>query len=228
MIIETKICGLTSIEDARLAEEAGADWLGVVVEVGYSRRSRTLAEAKAIFEAVSTSTVALLMEPELDFLLRAQEELSPDAFQLVGEDSPDFIAKARGALPEEVALWKSIHLPAEAGMEFDLFALIERAREYEQASADRFVLDTRVTVGGQTAYGGTGQVADWELAAEVVRQVNLSVLLAGGLSPDNVAEAIQKVRPRGVDVASGVENEPGIKSPEKVRAFIQAARGALG
>ncbi len=68
----------------------------------------------------------------------------------------------------------------------------------------------------------------WELAAEVVRQVDLSVLLAGGLSPDNIAEAIQKVRPRGVDVASGVESEPGIKSPEKVRAFIQAARGALG
>lgn len=89
--------------------------------------------------------------------------------------------------------------------------------------AGRVVLDAY----SPSAFGGTGKTVDWGLAADFVQASKLPVILAGGLTPDNVAEAIERVRPHGVDVSSGVESSPGIKDPVKVRDFVQAAKASL-
>jgi len=222
--LKTKICGLMRPEDAALAASAGADYVGVVVKVAYSKRSLDYDEAQAVLEAADCDHVVLLLEPSLEELLQAFEHLRPQAFQLVGEDEPAFLERARRALPEEVELWKSLHLPAGAGREFDLSGLLERARAYAEAGAAKFILDSKVG----KEYGGTGRTSNWELARQVVQEVDLPVLLAGGLSPDNVAEAVKTVQPFGVDVATGVEKVLGEKSPEKVRRFIAEARAAAG
>ncbi len=100
----------------------------------------------------------------------------------------------------------------------DRTAFLALAEFHGRANVRGFVIDAF----GEHAYGGTGQTVDWTLAAEVARAA--PILLAGGLTPSNVAEAIRQVRPYGVDVSSGVEQSPGKKDPAKVKAFIQAAR----
>ena len=93
----------------------------------------------------------------------------------------------------------------------------------EAGNADAILVDANI----EGRHGGTGQLADWDLAAEVVRVSTKPVVLAGGLTPDNVADAIRKVRPYAVDVATGVESEPGIKDEAKMRAFFDAVRSVL-
>lgn len=200
-----KICGLRTAEHALVAAAAGADMLGLVFAP--SRRQVSEGDAAVIVAALRSLAppqplvVGLFVNAPAVTINAVAEAVGLDMVQLSGDEA---LADAAGvALP----ILKSIRMDGS-----------EREAAWLGSGA-RLLVDAHVA----GAYGGTGARADWLRAGELARQAPL--LLAGGLDPTNVADAIAQVRPWGVDVSSGVE-QGGVKSAEKIRAFIAAARGA--
>jgi len=214
--VKVKICGTTSVSDAQLALDAGADWVGVIVGHPPSPRNVSPDLAHAIRDVAPDKTVLLcvnLGEAELSRLL---QNIEPAALQLHGDESPELVASLsrRG-----VRVWKAIH--------GDEKQLLSQARAFTHAGAEAVLVDAREMGSGGTVYGGTGRVADWNAARALVDS-GFPVILAGGLNPENVARAVSFVEPYGVDCVSGVEESKGVKNAEKVRAFVSAAREGTG
>jgi phosphoribosylanthranilate isomerase len=220
MSVKVKFCGLTRTEDVQIVCDAGADFCGVVVEVLKSPRSRTREQAKLLFEEATVAAVVVTRSKPLDELIELVRFLSPFALQLHGDETPELVAALRGRV--NCQIWKALPLPPATEHASAQF-LLKQTQNFAKAGCDVFVLDT-VTEQG---FGGTGVVASWELAADLVRLSDVPCFLAGGLTPENVAEAVIAVKPYGVDVSSGVEASPGVKDPEKVRLFCQRAKQSL-
>ena len=204
MATHVKICGVTSVADALLCVEAGASAIGLNF-VPSSPRKVSLADARAISRAVRKRTlvvgvVADLEVPAMRALLKSAEL---ECLQLHGEETPSTLATL---LPHA---YKAVRVGSAAD--------VTRARAYR---GDYLLVDARV----DGALGGTGKTLDWSLVAALATERKLT--LAGGLTPENVTDAIRAVKPYCVDVASGVESAPGVKDAEKVRAFVQRARDA--
>lgn len=206
-MVRVKICGITNWPDARLACDAGAHALGFNF---YPPSPRALSPAAAweirrrlppFLEAVG---VFVNWEPAAVGSLAASLRLQ--AAQLHGDETPKSVA----ALARRIAVIKALRVDGS-------FSLARLAK-YRAAAA--FLLDG--SRAGQ--YGGTGQTVDWEVARRAAQ--SRLIILAGGLTPENVAEAIRVVRPYAVDVASGVESQPGKKDPVKLREFVQEAERA--
>jgi phosphoribosylanthranilate isomerase len=201
-----KICGLRTEAHALVAAEAGADLIGLNFVSG-SRRQVSVDEAAVITAALTAlpaprpRIVGLFVNTPAAQINAVADRVGLDLVQLSGDER---IADAAGIGRQII---KSIRLDGSA------------AEAAWLASGARILVDAHVA----GAYGGTGARADWAQAAALAGHVPF--LLAGGLTPENVAEAIALVRPWGVDVSSGVE-EAGAKSPARIRAFIAAARGA--
>lgn len=212
MSVQVKICGTTTPGDAQLAQQSGADWLGVVLHHPPSPRHVSLEAAREIRRATSVALVALSVNQPLPVLLHLAAELEPSALQLHGDESPALVEQlvARGQ-----TVWKAI-----AG---DQNALLRQARVFTEAGAGAILVDAREVSAQGIIYGGTGHCADWSAARALVEQ-GFRVLLAGGLTPENVARAVQIVRPWGVDVVSGVEAAKGRKDALKVRDFVARAK----
>ena len=129
----------------------------------------------------------------------------------------------------EAIIWKSVHLPpAGEGDSVSVSDILQRIEAYREAGVEIIVLDTIHKQPGGAKYGGTGLRSDWQLARRVVEDSPLPVLLAGGLGPENVVEALRQVRPFGVDMASGVESSVGRKDGAKVKAVVGAVRRFRG
>jgi phosphoribosylanthranilate isomerase len=202
MPVRIKICGLTSLEDALLAVEAGADALGFIFAP--SPRQVTPQQAAAIARELPpfVTTVGLVVDQDP----RPIWDVCPlDAIQFHGSEPPEVVAAAG------VRALKAFRIRTEA----DLAAL----DRYPTAAA--FLLDAYVP----GVPGGTGQRFPWELAV-AAKRFGRPMIVAGGLTPENVAQCIAQTRPYGVDVSSGVESAPGKKDTQKVRDFIAAARDA--
>ena len=201
-----KICGVTTVEDGLMAVEAGADAVGLVLW-GASPRAITVEQARSIASALPAGVdrVGVFVDPAREEVARAVAEIGLDVVQLHGQEPPE-MCRGLGA-----RVWKAIGVGAGFRA--------EDALRYE-AVADGILVDTRVA---GAAPGGTGRVFDWSVARSLRGRVRFLVL-AGGLRPDNVAEAVVAVAPDGVDVSSGVESAPGRKDRERVRAFVRAAR----
>ncbi len=197
-----KICGITCVEDAQLAADAGADAIGVNL-VGASPRSVDEAGARAIADAVRgrVSVVGVVADRDVALLRALRERVGLDLLQLHGDESPELLD---ALLP---AAYKALRIGSAAD--------VERAERY---GGELLLVDARV----EGALGGTGESFDWRLVEGLARRRRL--ILAGGLTPDNVARAIRAVGPWGVDVASGVERSPRQKDPDAVRRFLLAAR----
>lgn len=210
--ILVKICGTTSTEDAQMAARFGADLLGVVVDFPASPRHVSVENARAIFAESSIPVVAVTVNQTLDALLQLHETLQPFALQLHGDESPNL---ARQLVARNIRVWAACS--GERG------TARRRALEMTQAGAQAVLLDARKSDGATTIYGGTGERSDWNLARELA-QNGAKVILAGGLNPQNVREAIEFVQPWMVDVISGVEARKGVKNESKVRDFIGNAR----
>jgi phosphoribosylanthranilate isomerase len=199
-----KICGVTSPEDARLAAEAGADAIGINLVPGTPRfvdEARAAEIARAVRGKLAVvGVVADLPTPRMRAL---RDQIGLDLLQLHGDEPAEALA---AVLP---AAYKAVRI----GGPSDLAAA-------DRALGDRVLVDAKV----KGAIGGTGVLVDWALVVPLARARR--VILAGGLTPDNVADAIAAVRPFGVDVASGVEKTPREKDPEKVHAFVRRARDA--
>jgi phosphoribosylanthranilate isomerase len=203
-MVEVKICGLTTVDDAVRCVEAGADALGLNFWPG-SPRCLDASRAREIVKATGdrAAMVAVFVDFSLDQVREILRETGMRWAQLHGGEPPELVA---ALLP---TAYKAIGVQDGSA--------IELARSYP---GEHLLLDASVP--GMP--GGTGRTFDWDIAATVAKERKLT--LAGGLTPDNVAEAVRRVKPFRVDVASGVESAPGRKDPELVRAFIDAARSA--
>ena len=212
--MRVKICGLTRPEHVRHAAAAGADYVGLVFfprsprNVSIEDAAALLAEAPA-----GVTAVALLVDPD-DALVDRVAALGLGMVQLHGAESPARVAEVRARTGLPVMKVVGIGGP-------DDLPLIG---EHEDA-ADQLLLDARAPAGASRP-GGLGAAFDWGLVAG--RQWKRPWMLAGGLTPDNVAEAVRQTGATQVDVSSGVERVPGDKDPARVAAFIAAARGAAG
>lgn len=219
MPVQVKICGITNVEDAVAAAEFGADFIGLNFYPG-SSRCVTEGMARLILQALprSVTPVALFVNEPWERVGEVAGRLGITMVQLHGDQlSP---------CPVDNLLW----MPA--------FAVIDQTsldRIHRFIMVDCFLrpisrnqLPVAVLVDAHVVgkYGGTGQTAPWDLLANFVRRPIPNLILAGGLTPHNVAEAIRIVRPWAVDVASGVESGPGKKDHDKMRRFIENAKAA--
>lgn len=206
-MLQIKICGITRAEDALAAATAGADAIGLVFHPG-SRRCVTPAQAATICASLPpfTATVGLFVDPAPGAVAEVLDAVPLSHLQFHGSEAPA-LCRSFGR-PYLRAL--GVHPGADIS---GLFAAYHDARGW--------LVDTHDPV----AHGGTGKTFDWSLLADLDSE---RLVLAGGLTPANVAEAVRRVRPAAVDVSSGVESAPGIKETDKLRAFINAARAAAG
>ncbi len=204
-MVKIKICGITRPEDGLLAAEAGADAIGFMFFAG-SRRFIDVARAREIASVLPPfiTKVGVFVDPEPAFLQAVLREGIIDAIQLHGSEPAGF---ARGLAKPVI---KAFRIQTDQSL-VDLAA-------YDR---ETWLLDSFVP--GQL--GGTGAVFNWDLAIRA-KEKGRPIILAGGLTPENVSEAVRRVEPYGVDVSSGVESQPGIKDPEKVQTFVRAAHGA--
>lgn len=202
MPVKIKICGLTRSVDVAAAVQAGADALGFVFAPGSKRtlETRRAAELVAKVPAFVTRT-GLFMDQEAESVERVIARVPLNLLQFHGNESADFCR--RFGLP----YIKAVSMPADRAVE-------QAEREYTDAAA--LLLDSHAPGG----VGGTGRVFDWS----AVPESRLPLVLAGGLGPGNIRQAIEQVRPWAVDVSSGVETAPGIKSEELIREFIEEVK----
>ena len=213
MGIEIKICGLKTASTLEAALEAGADLVGFV-HFPKSPRHVALADLPALAAQVRRRalTVALTVDADDAALAAVIAALDPDILQLHGSESPERVAAIRAAFGRPVM--KALPVARRA----DLAVVPAFA-----AVADRLLFDAKPAP-DDLLPGGNGRPFDWTLLAGL--DASRPVMLSGGLDADNVAQALAVARVDGVDVSSGVEDAPGVKSPDKIRAFIAAARGA--
>lgn len=226
---KVKICGITNLEDARVAVDTGADLLGfifyepspryvrpeVVREIVASCRSQIaggesqggkMADGRLTF-------VGVFVNSPLDTVAHILDFCQLDAAQLHGEEPPELVRHFAGRA------FKALRPQSQEEAE----TLIQKYQPsnlptFQPSTLPTFLLDAY----HPSLYGGTGHVTDWTLAAHIARRYPM--MLAGSLTPDNVAEAVRVVQPWGVDVSSGVEKEKGKKDHEKVRAFVKAVK----
>ncbi len=216
MSVAVKICGLVRPADAAVAVAAGAKYVGAIFAGG--ARVVTPIAARAIFDQAGTATRVVVVGHEpVDDIVRAAMAAGADIVQLHGDPSPRVVLDLRERWPG--GIWAALRVPPQS---FDS----ERAAALF-AVADGVVLDAMVP----GALGGTGVAIDWKALDVPVRAIraeadaNALLILAGGLTPENVQLGIRFLSPDVVDVSSGVESAPGIKDHTRLQRFIAAARG---
>jgi phosphoribosylanthranilate isomerase len=203
MNVKVKICGITSVTDGLAAAEAGADMIGLMFYEG-SPRNVSFATAAEISRALPPFAVkvGVFVNPNEDSVMRAIGDCGVTLLQFHGNETPEFCTQFG------VMSMKAFRMRGP-----------ETLAELPKYQTDAWLLDAY----SADAYGGTGGKFNWSLAVEAT-QFGRPIFLAGGLTPDNVAEAVRQTEPFGVDVSSGVELAPGKKDHAKVRSFIQAVR----
>jgi phosphoribosylanthranilate isomerase len=202
-MIRVKICGITNLEDALMAIEAGADALGFVFHAK-SPRFITPDKAGEIIRELPpfVTTVGLFVNSDIGFVNSTVDSCGIDIIQLHGDETADFCSRVNRRVV------KVFRIRNEESLAF--------IKDYRVSG---FLFDAY----SPEAYGGTGKTFNWDIAREAKKYG--PVILAGGLTPDNVRQAVERVNPYAVDVSSGVEATPGRKDPVKVREFIKMAKG---
>jgi phosphoribosylanthranilate isomerase len=213
--MKVKICGFTDSKDVRVACDLGTDMVGAIL-VPKSTRYVAPEKAREVLDAArDTAKVAVLMPKSSDELLEMDRRLKPDYLQIHPALPFDELGRVKGELNAGLIL--VVPVPARGANRDAVLQYARRAAEV----ADLLLVDTKGARGG-----GTGLTHDWNISRAVCESVGKPVILAGGLTPSNVAKAVEAVHPHGVDVATGVERSPGKKDPKLMREFIQAAKGA--
>lgn len=210
--VRVKICGITREEDLATAVAAGADAVGFLIGVPSSPRNLTMKRCKRLLKQVPVfvASVVVTIPESAESLVKIYEKLKPTAIQIHGEKpwNPSPIhQKIRGA-----RLIKTVYV--KAGMVTD--EIRENSKSFDAILLDSFAH-------GQ--YGGTGRVHDWNLSRQIKQSIEPTpLILAGGLKPENVKDAVLAVQPYAVDVATGVESRTAVKDPKKVQEFIENAK----
>ncbi len=216
-MFQIKICGITSLEDATAVAQAGADAIGLNF---YARSPRyvSVETAQQIIQAIPSQIikVGLFVNTPADEAARIFDALALDVIQLHGDEPPEYLA---AVAPRPIM--RAFRLGSE-GLAPVLSYLAQCSLHHCRPD---FVLFDALKSG---TYGGTGEKTDWAAAQAYLREKGMPPLvLAGGLTPENVATAIRAMRPAAVDVSSGVEWSPGRKDPAAVAGFVAAARAAF-
>ena len=231
---QIKICGITSVDAARQACAVGADAIGLNF---YPKSVRFLDDNTASEIVAEIHRLADDQEPvrnygvfvneSIDHLLAKQAVIGLGGIQLHGNETPEFAVELKSKLPDDVLLMRAIRSrpPMRQG-EVDRTELARVAEEIRawKSTGVTLLIDAKV----EGAFGGTGHHVAWKLIPALVEQTDVPLVLAGGLDPWNVADAIRASQAMAVDVASGVESDPGVKDPERVEKFVQQAKLAFG
>ena len=204
-MVFTKVCGITNPGDARVAVDAGADAIGLIF--AESPRKVTLKEARKVSVGLPENIlkVGVFVDAEPGEVLQIAREVGLDLAQLHGDETPETVAAIRNA-----------GLPVMKALRVRNTEALGALERYE---VDLFMLDAW----SARARGGTGETFDWGLAKSVKGRGN--IVVSGGLTPENVREAVEFFEPYGVDASSSLEERPGKKSGERVRRFVRAAKG---
>ena len=212
--VRVKICGITSVKDLNIAIEAGADAIGMVVDVAQSPRNITITQAKEIIKATPLfiDTVVVTVPEDIDHLVKINKELKPRILQIHGLE--DSYHKIRDKLPY-VQLFGAVRVKPGLKIEW----VVKFTSYLDAILLDSYVPDKK---------GGSGVIHDWEISKRIKNAVAPTpLILAGGLTPQNIKKAINTVKPNGVDVSSGVEASPGIKDRDKVFEFVKNAKEVI-
>ncbi|WP_202213151.1 phosphoribosylanthranilate isomerase [Methylacidimicrobium sp. AP8] len=202
MPVRVKICGITSLADARMALDAGADALGFILYPGSPRYVKP-EDAAEILEALPpfVERVAVLVNPDRGEIERIESMAGFSSWQLHGTESPEFCASLRPRV-----IIKALRPPWPTVPEFSF-------------PCAALLLDSP-----SSSWGGSGRTLDWSLVRKFAGGLRQPYILSGGLTPENVREAIEQTAPFGVDVASGVELAPGKKDPKRVWEFVRRCK----
>ncbi len=200
-----KVCGITNVEDALLAADAGADAIGLIF--AESPRQVSVESAQEIASALPEDVlkVGVFVNEEPEEVLDLADEVGLDYVQLHGDESPQTVTDLRA---RSLKVIKALRVRDSASL--------EALEDYEP---ELFLLDAY----SEKARGGTGEKFDWELAKALKGYAN--ILVSGGLTPENVRAAVEFFEPYGVDASSSLEDAPGTKNDERVRRFVNAAKG---
>lgn len=205
MSVRVKICGITSPEQALMVQDAGADLLGLVI---YPKSSRYVDVQRAVqirqVIGPKTQCVVLLVNADEALVHEVIKQVKPDLLQFHGDESPVFCQQFNFPYIRAIRMREGLDIDAEVSA-------------YHAEGG--FLFDAW----SEDQYGGTGHQFDW---SRLPTSTDYPLILAGGLNPDNVAEAVRLVRPDMVDVSGGVESSPGIKDRAKVAAFVRHAKEA--
>ena len=199
--VKVKVCGMTSLKDALVAVEGGADAVGFIF-YKKSPRSVTMKTVREIVLELPpfVDTVGVFVDETAEQVNKIADYCNLDIIQLHGNESPTFCKKIRRKVIKAFRIKD-----------------MQSVKKLSSFQVSGFLLDTF----SENLHGGTGKVFDWNLALPAKKFG--PVIMAGGLTPNNVQQAVRQIRPYGVDVCSGVESEPGIKDHKKVRAFLKNA-----
>lgn len=208
-MVKVKICGVTSTDDALSCAQLGADFVGNILDISSSPRCVTSEKSKEIMSGLPSHVkrVIVMAPTNLEDVVDAVETVNPDCVQLHGNESLEFVQAVADGVSCEVI--KTVHMRGEESLDL--------AIEFSDV-CDGILLDTYTA-----SLGGSGVTHDWELSSRIVKSLTCRVFLAGGLTSENVGDAIGSVAPYCVDVSSGVETLPGVKDLEKVKRFINAS-----
>ena len=200
--VKVKVCGMTSLKDALNAVEGGADAVGFIF-YKKSPRSVTMKTVREIVLELPpfVDTVGVFVDETAEQINKIADYCNLDIIQLHGNESPTFCKKIRRKVIKAFRIKD-----------------MQSVKKISNFQVSGFLLDTF----SENLHGGTGKVFDWNLALPAKKFG--PVIMAGGLTPNNVQQAVRQIRPYGVDVCSGVESEPGIKDHKKVRAFLNNAK----
>ena len=204
-MVKVKVCGITSPEDARVAADSGADAVGLVF--AESPRCVNVEQAREVCATLPGGVlkVGVFVDAEPVEVLSIAVEIGLDYAQLHGDETPEAVDAVRA---DGLKVIKALQVRDEGSL-----------REMEGYEADLFLLDAY----SAKVRGGTGKRFDWELAKSLKGRDN--ILISGGLTPENVREAVRFFEPYGVDASSSLEEAPGKKNKELVRRFVSAAKG---
>jgi len=208
-----KVCGIQTPEEAAGAVEAGANTLGFLISVpDYVEDKITPEKAKLILKSVpeGVSTVMVTHLLEVNEIVKISEYSGVSAIQIHNDLDTESMKQLRKNL-NNIKLIKTIHVQDHTA--------VDQAKVYEPYS-DMILLDTKV----KGRLGGTGQTHDWNISMRVVKELSVPVILAGGLNPQNIREAIKKVKPDGIDANSGLECKDGSKDFEKIKLFASVGK----
>jgi phosphoribosylanthranilate isomerase len=212
-MVKVKICGITNFEDAVAATEAGADMLGFNFYRPSSRyiepdRAREIVDhLRSDSQNTPPTMVGVFVDESIDSVVRIVNDVNLDAVQLHGEEPPEFCAELKSLLPDK-----------------DVIKALRVNGAFDPQTASRYSVQAiMLDAFHEQLRGGTGRVIDWDIA-RTVRDLVPQLFLSGGLSPENVAEAISRVQPFAVDACSSLESSPGRKDRARLIEFVRAVR----
>jgi phosphoribosylanthranilate isomerase len=211
--VRVKICGITRKEDLEAAAAAGADAVGFVVDVASSPRNLSLIDGEKLIRQVPpfVKSVLVTVPSNLEELVKACKAQNPDSVQVHGENLQE-VGATRGKLPNTLLI---------GAVKANSIGVVEDAVKVAKIF-DAVILDSFV----QEKHGGTGVIHDWNVSQQIKQVIHPKpLILAGGLNPENVAEAVHIVEPYAVDVSSGVERQPGVKDKLQMIEFVKNAKG---